>query len=38
MEFAMPTFGLSAFLKLICLNERTGRTQMRARLSLSTGG
>lgn len=34
----MPTFGLSAFLKLICLNERPGRTQMRARLSPSTGG
>jgi hypothetical protein len=38
MEFAMPTFGLSAFLKLICLNDRPGRTQMRARLSPSTGG
>jgi hypothetical protein len=34
----MPNFGLSAFLKLICLNERPGRTQMRARLSPSTGG
>jgi hypothetical protein len=34
----MPTFGLSAFLKLICLNEQPGRTQMRARLSPSTGG
>jgi hypothetical protein len=34
----MPTFGLSAFLKLICLNERPGRTQMRARLSSSSGG
>jgi hypothetical protein len=38
MELAMPTFGMSAFLKLICLNERPGRTQMRARLSPSTGG
>jgi hypothetical protein len=38
MEYAMPTFGLSAFLKLICLNERPGRTQMRARLSPSAGG
>lgn len=34
----MPTFGLSAFLKLICLNARPGRTQMRTRLSPSTGG
>ena len=34
----MPTFGFSAFLKLICLNERPGRTQMRARLSPSSGG
>lgn len=34
----MPTFGLSAFLKLICLNERPGRTQMRTRLTPSTGG
>lgn len=34
----MPTFGLSAFLKLICLNERPGRTQMRARLTPSAGG
>jgi len=34
----MPTFGFSAFLKLICLNERPGRTQMRARLAPSGGG
>jgi hypothetical protein len=34
----MPTFGLSAFLKLICLNDRPGRTHMLARLSPSTGG
>jgi hypothetical protein len=34
----MPTFGFSAFLKLICLNERPGRSQMRARLSPSAGG
>ena len=34
----MPTFGFSAFLKLICSNERPGRSQMRARLSPSTGG
>ena len=34
----MPTFGFSAFLKLICLNERPGRSQMRTRLSPSTGG
>lgn len=34
----MPTFGFSAFLKLICLSERPGRSQMRARLSPSTGG
>jgi len=34
----MPTFGFSAFLKLICLNERPGRSHMRARLSPSTGG
>jgi hypothetical protein len=34
----MPTFGFSAFLKLICLNERPGRTQMRGRLSPSSGG
>jgi len=34
----MPTFGFSAFLKLICLNERPGRTQLRTRLSASSGG
>jgi len=34
----MPTFGFSAFLKLICLNERPGRRQMRERLSPSGGG
>lgn len=34
----MPTFGFSAFLKLISSNERPGRSQMRARLSPSTGG
>lgn len=34
----MPTFGLSAFLKLICLNERPGRTQLRARLVPGAGG
>lgn len=34
----MPTFGISAFLKLICLNERSARRQLRARLSPSTGG
>ena len=34
----MPTFGLSAFLKLICLNERPGRTQMRVRLLPTPGG
>ncbi len=34
----MPTFGFSAFLKLICSNERPGRSQLHTRLSPSTGG
>lgn len=33
----MPTYGFSAFLKLLCLNERPMRTELRRRL-LSTGG
>ncbi len=32
----MPTFGFSAFLKLICLNDRPQRTQMRDRLQPSS--
>jgi hypothetical protein len=34
----MPTFGFSAFLKLICLNDRPSRTQLRARLRSGGGG
>ena len=34
----MPTFGFSAFLKLICLNDRPSRTQLRSRLQPSEGG
>jgi hypothetical protein len=34
----MPTFGFSAFLKLICLNDRPQRTQLRQRLQAGGGG
>jgi hypothetical protein len=34
----MTTFGLSAFLKLICLNERPGRAHVRNRLVSGGGG
>ena len=33
----MPTFGFSAFLKLICLNERPQRPEIRKRLSPGSG-
>jgi hypothetical protein len=38
MEVSMPTFGFSAFLKLLCLNDRPSRTELRARLLPSEGG
>jgi hypothetical protein len=38
MEISMPTFGFSAFLKLICLNDRPSRTQLRSRLQPGPGG
>lgn len=34
----MPTFGFSAFLKLLSLNDRPSRTQLRVRLSAEGGG
>lgn len=34
----MPSFGFSAFLKMLSLNERPRRTQMRSRLLPSDGG
>ena len=34
----MPTFGFSAFLKLLCLNERPQRREVRVRLMPSQGG
>lgn len=34
----MPTFGFSAFLKLLCLNERPQRRELRVRLSPAQGG
>lgn len=34
----MPTFGFSAYLKLICLNSRPQRSEIRKRLTPSEGG
>ena len=38
MENKMPNFGFSAFLKLVCLNERPSRTEVRSRLRGGSGG
>lgn len=36
--YRMPTFGFSAYLKLICLNSRPQRTEIRKRLAPGEGG